>query len=120
MRDFVNQDGAEGHNTNGRDTCEHCGYTGQDVERTVQYVGGRGDVEMALCQNRVACWRRWNASAQLRSCPKCHSTLIERSEDGPRCFCCGNIQYAPPLPYTENKPIHCNTSGNRRDVVSAR
>jgi hypothetical protein len=62
MRDFVNQDGAEGHNTNGQDTCEHCGYTGQDVERTVQYVGGRGDVVMALCCNRQACWRRWDAA----------------------------------------------------------
>ena len=83
---FACEDSAEGQSTNGQNvaTCEHCGYTGLDVEMTVQHVGGKDDAMIALCQNRVAWWRRWDALHRMISCPKCHSILIERSEDGPQ------------------------------------
>lgn len=61
-----------GHSDNNEDpalTCEHCGHTGEDVEIQIQHVGGKGDVEVPVCSDAVACWRRWDLEHSLASEP---------------------------------------------------
>ena len=46
-------------------TCQHCGHQSKDVHPELVYVGGKGDVWQHVCQNRAACWRRWDAQHGL-------------------------------------------------------
>lgn len=41
-------------------TCPHCGYAGEDVITTLEYVGGQGYVPQTHCTDEVACWARWD------------------------------------------------------------
>ena len=108
IRDTVREDGNESHSTNGEDTpltCAHCGYTGEGVETESQYVGGKGDVTVSLCQDRVSCWHRFDIQNGL-ACLKCGSHWLETSPDGPHCLICGKYQYPKPLPLVEDHPQH--------------
>ena len=41
--------------------CVHCGHVGADVGLHYGYVGGQGTVGSYLCNDRDACWKRWEA-----------------------------------------------------------
>jgi hypothetical protein len=41
-------------------TCQHCGHQGEDVIKEPAYIGGQGYVPNIHCQDRLACWRRWD------------------------------------------------------------
>jgi len=40
-------------------TCHHCGHKGKDVIERIAYIGGQGYVKIVECEDRVACWDRW-------------------------------------------------------------
>ena len=46
--------------------CSHCGHQGEDVIREPVYVGGQGYVSTIHCQDRIACWRRWDKQHRIR------------------------------------------------------
>jgi len=58
-------------------TCQHCGYTGEEVVKTIGYIGGLGYVEGSYCLDMDACWQRW----ELRhKCKKCGGVIVNNHE----------------------------------------
>ncbi len=47
--------------------CSHCGHKGPDVVRLTLYVGGHGYAPFTLCQDREACWQRWEEQEGVQS-----------------------------------------------------
>ena len=45
-------------------TCRHCGHTGEDVNYSAGWVGGRGLVIWPYCIDRNACWQRWHKNQE--------------------------------------------------------
>ena len=39
--------------------CPNCGAT-DDVQESLEYVGGKGLVPRIQCRNRMLCWKRWD------------------------------------------------------------
>ncbi|MGD0794943.1 MAG: hypothetical protein ABR958_05050 [Dehalococcoidales bacterium] len=50
-------------------TCQHCGYTGEDVITITEYVGGQGYVTRTCCADEVACWARWDKTNGFEDTP---------------------------------------------------
>ena len=41
-------------------TCQYCYHQGEDVSVQWVYAGGIGDIRVVQCDDRAACWRRWD------------------------------------------------------------
>ncbi len=48
--------------------CSTCGTTKSLIMRA-EYVGGQGDVTRLVCEDSVACWRRWDEQNGFNMCP---------------------------------------------------
>ena len=46
-------------------TCSNCGHNGSDIHYWNHYVGGRGVVRIALCDNIRQCWERYDRQHNL-------------------------------------------------------
>ena len=61
-------------------TCRHCGHKGKGViERTV-YVGGQGWVKVVECEDRVACWKRWDKQHLIKEDERLRGKEDERDK----------------------------------------
>lgn len=45
--------------TKEKPACCHCG-SSKNVVTTLEHVGGKGDVPVTQCRNRIRCWERWD------------------------------------------------------------
>lgn len=59
---LTNKEGGYGMNHRER-TCGHCGEPGAVLH--TEYVGGKGYEDRWLCEDRAACWHRWDRAHSL-------------------------------------------------------
>lgn len=48
-------------------TCPHCGFNGPEVNYHNEYIGGQGYVRIIQCDDRLACWKRWDIEHRLKT-----------------------------------------------------